>query len=820
MWNSMRGRFLTTAITLLVGFSAIAFYASTVVQNNRADSQGLIGSYYRIHRHLEDAKEALRQTEASAYLVAADGTEDDRQALAHALAPLPRIGESLLRDPLMAGDGRRELANAAEQALRQLAEHAAPLLQSPQQGDLQLVKVEITPAVKNAYRVVHLAERQLYDSVVGQTFQSLGTSEQVSHLVRTAIVLVCLMMATGFLAFEFSIRRPLARVARAMDAEGNGLAPAQPLPSAGPQEVRTLVAAFEGMRKQIRSRQSRLESVLNNTSDGIVTFGEDGRIQGFNAAAAALFGYEEQDAIGMRFTDLLARDDERSRAAVNTILAGHSLGREQYLAARRHDDMRFDLSCKVSTFTVDNLRLYNAVVADVSERKAMFDRLTYLAQHDPLTSLYNRRHFLEELARAVERAKRGKGVCAALLMIDLDHFKFVNDTLGHQAGDQLLIEIAAKLKQRSREADFVARLGGDEFAILAFDVDAEGAAVIADSYNRQLADFTFQAKGRSVDIGCSIGVALLGPELESGVDVLARADLACHVAKQQGRNRYHFYQPEDEQSTARLTAEIGYGKLLRDALAHDHLALNFQPIVELPGGQVRLHEVLVRLRNRDGSYLAAGAFVTEAERLGLATDIDIWVVRNAFAAIAAGQVPAGPGRFTINLSGRSIGDARLTAAITEALCEHAITPANIVFEFTETAAFTSLAHAKEFIEWLRSQGFQTALDDFGAGYSSFVYLRELSTDYVKLDGSLVRSIDSDPLNLAVVRAMSDVARVLGRRLIAEFVENAAIAAHLHDVGIDLAQGYHFGRPEPWRRPAPAPERAGTALPLMTAPSLA
>ena len=815
----MRGRFVTTAVALLMGFSAIAFYASAMVQSNREDSRGLIAGYYRIHRHLEDAKETLRQVESSAYLAAAGGGED-RQALAHALAPLPRIGENLAHDPLMAAEGRRELAAAVDQALRQLTERADALAQSQRdtEGRLHLARTEITPAVKGAYRVLHLTERQLYDSVLGQTFQSQGTSEEVSRLVRTAIVLVCLMMAAGFLAFEISIRRPLARVARAMDAEGNGLAPAQDLPSRGPQEIRTLVAAFDGMRKQIRSRQSRLESVLNNTSDGIVTFGADGRIQGFNAAAATLFGYDEAEAVGMRVTDLLVRDDERTQSAAATVLTGQNLGREQYLAARRQDGMRFDLSCKVSTFTVDNLRLFNAVVADVSERKAMFDRLTYLAQHDPLTSLYNRRHFLEELSRAVERARRGKAVSAALLMIDLDHFKFVNDTLGHQAGDQLLIEIAAKLKQRSREADFVARLGGDEFAILAFDVDEEGAAVIADSYNRQLSDYTFQAKGRSVDIGCSIGVALLGPELEAGADVLARADLACHVAKQQGRNRFHFYQPEDEQSTARLTAEIGYGKLLRDALAHGHLLLNFQPIVELPSGQVRLHEVLLRLRNADGSTLSAGAFVTEAERLGLATDIDIWVVRNTFAAIAEGRVPAGPGRFTINLSGRSIGDARLTEAIAESLREYAVRPSDIVFEFTETAAFTSLAHAKDFISWLRGLGFQTALDDFGAGYSSFVYLRELPTDYVKLDGSLVRSIDSDPLNLAVVRAMSDVSRALGRRLIAEFVENAAIAAHLHDVGIDLAQGYHFGRPEPWR--GQQSDRAPALMPLMAAASLA
>lgn len=818
MWNSLRGRFVVTSVVLLAVFSAMAFYASTVVSANRADSRDLIASYYRIHRHLEDAKDSLRQIEAGSYLLAAGNDSEGGKTVERALAPLPEIGESLWLDPLMATDGRRELAAAGGQALRQLSLLAETLRHMDRTQRLAMVKGEITPAIHAAYRIIHLTERQIYDSVLGQTFQSQDISEQVSRLVRSSIVLVCLMLAAGFLAFEFSIRRPLARVARAMDVEGNGFAPAQPLPETGPREIRTLVGAFEGMRRQIRSRQSRLESVLNNTSDGIITFDHDGRIQGFNAAAATLFGYDEGDAVGMRIAQLLVQDDERTTQAATTLLNGQSLGREQYLTAVRRDGMRFDLSCKVSAFAIDNLRLFNAVVADVSERKAMFDRLTYLAQHDPLTSLYNRRHFIEELARATERARRGKTVNAALLMIDLDHFKFVNDTLGHQAGDQLLIEVADRLRQRSREADLVARLGGDEFAILAFDVDTEGAAVIADSYNRQLADYTFQAKGRSVDIGGSIGVALLGPELGPGVDVLARADLACHVAKQQGRNRFHFYQPEDEQGTARLTTEIGYGKLLRDALAHGHLELNFQPIVELPSGQVRLYEVLVRLRNPDGSILPAGAFITEAERLGLATDIDVWVVRNTFAAIAAGQVPTGADRFSVNLSGRSIGDQRLSDAIAESLREHAVKPSNIVFEFTETAAFTSLAHAKEFILWLRGLGFQTALDDFGAGYSSFVYLRELVTDYVKLDGSLVRNIDSDPMNLAVVRAMSDVSRALGRRLIAEFVENADIAARLHEVGVILAQGYHFGRPEPWR--GQRPDRAPALMPLMTAPSLA
>lgn len=803
MWNSMRGRFILTAAALLVCFTSIVLYAQNLVRYTHDDSHEMMANYYGTHKHLQNAKDLLHRIESQSYAFAATKMAEDAVALGNTMAALDRLGRELNGDALLSNPGQRELVTARDLALRTLgAKISALLTAGPGLGTrdrLAMAGTEIAPAVTSAYRLVHLVERQVYDSVLGQTFQSLDTSEIISRLTRWAIGIVCAIMVVGYLAFELSIRRPLIRVAAAMNAEGRGDATVH-LTMAGPREILTLVAAFEGMRKQIRSRQLRLESVLNNTSDGIVTFDEDLRIQGFNAAAATLFGYSEQEAVGEELAILFAGDGEQARAVMTATLAGQPAGGEQYVGARRKDNMRFDLSCKVSAFTVDDHRLFNAVVADVSERKAMFDRLTYLAQHDPLTSLYNRRHFLEELNRAVERAKRGKGAGVALFVIDLDHFKYVNDTLGHQAGDQLLVEIAGKLKQRSREGDFLARLGGDEFAVLVFDVNETVAEHIAASFNRQLTDFSFKAKGRAVDIGCSIGVAMLGRDLADGQEVLAKADLACHVAKQQGRNRHHCYQPEDEQSTARLAAEIGYGKLVRDALSNESLVLVFQPIVELPSGRPRLHEVLVRMRNADGSLLLAGAFITEAERLGLAPEIDGWVVRNTFAAMASGQVPAGTGRFSINLSGRSIGDARLTRAIDRALRDFAIDPRDIVFELTETAAIASLEQAKEFIAWLRGLGFETALDDFGAGYSSFVYLRELVTDYVKLDGSLVRNIDADPLSLAIVKAMSDVARVLGRRTIAEFVESAATAARLHEVGIDFAQGFHFGRPAPHEKP--------------------
>lgn len=818
MWTSLRGRFALVASALLLVFLAMSLYAQDLVRSRRADSDDLVSQYYGIHKHLEDAKDGLRRLESSLYPFVMHGAAEGSQTLRQDLRALVGLRELLRSDALINGPDLRELAAALDHSLVKLDREVKTLLAVDGGPDWREKRVrgQIGPAVRSAYKFVHLVERRIYDAVLTSTFQSLGTSDIVSRLSRAGALMVAVLLLAGYAAFELSIRRPLLKVAQALDAEGRGESLPPALPEARTRELALLTAAFNGMRRQVRSRQLRLESVLNNTSDGIITIDSRRRIQAFNAAAAALFGYQEGDVTGEDLWQLLSGDT--AQLIHDDGINDTALQREIYLLGRRRDGTVFDLSCKVSEFTIDGRRLFNAMVADVSERKAMFDRLTYLAEHDPLTGLYNRRYFMEELHRVTERAKRGSGSPAALLVVDLDHFKLVNDTLGHQAGDQLLVEIARKLKERGREGDLMARLGGDEFAVLVFDVDEAAAGQVATSYCRRLADYSFKFMGRAVEIGCSIGVAMLTTEVTKQ-DVLPRADLACRIAKQQGRNRCHFYQPEDEQSTARLSAEIGYARLINHALAEGRLALVFQPIVDLADGHPVLHEVLVRLRNDDGSLLPAYSFITEAERLGLAPDIDAWVVENALAAIAEGQVPAGARRFSINLSGLSIGHPRVAAVIREGLDRYGVDPHRIVFELTETAAVTSLTEAQAFIHWLRGLGCETALDDFGSGYASFLYLRELPTDYVKLDGALIRNIDSDRLSLAVVKAMNDVAQTLGRKTVAEFVENEVVARHLKEIGVDYGQGYFFGRPAlAGLPPAADPQRQQPLAPPRLAPA--
>lgn len=799
MWNSLRGRFIVMAAVLFAAFVVLTTYAQSLVNDTRAGSDTLIGQYYGAHGYLEGIKDGLRRVEAGLFAFTVTADPSEAQGVREELERIGKLRRQILADDLLSAAALTDLTKALGHILPKLERGTLDFLSRPDSDAtamLGVVRGELVPQLRGGYRLVHVVERRIYDAVLGETLKSLGTSDVVSSLGYASALIVILVLIGAYVTFELSIRRPLLGLAEALETEGRGEAVAPVLPQRLTRELAMIATAFQDMRQQIRSRQARLESVLNNTSDGIVTFDEQCRIQAFNAAAAALFGQDEHAMLGRSFSALLAPECDESVIGPEGGLDPAAVGSETVCIGRRADGTLFDLSCKISAFEIAGHRLFNAMVSDVSERKAMFDRLSYLAERDPLTSLYNRRRFVEELDRVAERCRRGHGSVAAMV-IDLDHFKLVNDTMGHQEGDRLLMEVASKLDRRSREGDIVARLGGDEFAVLLFDVDRTAAERVAQSYCEQIGNHAFKALGRAVEIGCSIGIAMLTPEASEDHDVLVRADLACRVAKQMGRNRCHFYRTEDEQSTARLSAQIGYASLIRRALAEDRLALAFQPIVDVATGLVESHEVLVRLRNANGTIMPAQAFVTEAERLGLAPEIDAWVIRRLGAAMVAGEVPVAGGRYAVNVSGRSIGEEKVVAAIHSLLQDTRIDPGQITFELTETAAVSSLRAAQEFIGQLRSAGCKVALDDFGAGYSSFVYLRELDTDYVKLDGSLVRDIAVDRLNFAVVKAMNDVARMLGRKTVAEFVENAAVAEKLCQIGVDCGQGYFYGRPALW-----------------------
>jgi diguanylate cyclase (GGDEF)-like protein/PAS domain S-box-containing protein len=564
-------------------------------------------------------------------------------------------------------------------------------------------------------------------------------------------------------------------------------------------EIGQLLRAIERMREQVHAREERLQAVLENAAEGIVTFDQWGRIEGFNRAAERLFGWTEQAIRDASIGVLLVPDEPDRREGYVEHFLRHEIQRligfEGEFVGRRADGTTFPMALKISRMPIAGEERYIALIADISERRALMDQLRTMAERDGLSGLYNRSYFQDELVRAVERAHRTASVVGALLYIDLDNFKYVNDTLGHAAGDQLIVQVASILRARTRKSDLVARFGGDEFTVLLYDAAAELRESIADSFRRQIATLLFSYEGRQVDIGCSIGVATIGPEVRNAEDALSQADLACHLAKRAGRNRIHVFDPSDADSAASMSLDMGWSRRIKQAIESDRFLLACQPIVRTDTREIAAYEVLVRLRDDDGGIVMPSGFLPAAERFGLATEIDLWVIAHAIETLARQRQTFPQLCYTINLSAQTLARADLAACVGRWLGAAALEPSALIFEVTETAAITDMNAAGALLATLRELGCGTALDDFGSGMSSFGYLRELPVDYVKIDGRFVRQLATSPVDQAMVRAMNDIAHALGKRTIAECVENEDGLRVLTALGVDFAQGYYLGRPD-------------------------
>jgi diguanylate cyclase (GGDEF)-like protein/PAS domain S-box-containing protein len=440
-------------------------------------------------------------------------------------------------------------------------------------------------------------------------------------------------------------------------------------------------------------------------------------------------------------------------------------------------------------------------VQDITERKEGARQLEYLVDHDFLTGLYNRRWFERELAREVERASR-YGTPGAVLVIDLDHFKDINDSLGHKAGDDLLKGVAGLLKQRARQADVLARLGGDEFALLLPQTPADHAEIVADEIVKTLSRRMAASASQSVVVTASVGVAISDGLTDT--ELLAYADLAMYEAKEAGRNRFAVYLPA-KGGRERVSARLAEAERIRRTLEEDRLLLYGQPVLDLHTNELHSYEILVRLPgDRGGEPLLPSAFLYVAERFGLIQAVDGWVVRNAIRLIAE---QAHTGRhlvLSVNLSGKSISDPKLALLVEAALDETGIDPASLIFELTETAAIASFDQAKIFATRLRSRGCQFALDDFGAGFGSFYYLKNFPFDYIKIDGGFIRGIVSNPMDQLVVQAIVTIAQGLGKKTVAEFVAEPETASLLRTIGVDCAQGYYIAGPRPIMEALSAP----------------
>ena len=516
-----------------------------------------------------------------------------------------------------------------------------------------------------------------------------------------------------------------------------------------------------------------------------------------NRALCSITGYRQDELLAESLDRLvIAEDRALDRELRDRLLAGRieSYTVEKRLRHKSGDHVWCQLSVSLAPGAQGERASGIVHVQDISERRRFEQRLRYLADHDSLTGLINRRRFRAELEQHLSFNQRYGGQ-GAVLVLDIDDFKHVNDTLGHHAGDNLIRRTADILRERIRATDTVGRLSGDEFAVLMPQVDEAGALQLADDLREEISERAVPAEDAE-PVTVSIGVSMYGSERAAGAEsVLVAADLAMYRAKEEGRDRIALF---EETGPPVLQDHRGQSTSarLRDALSHDRLTLYTQPILDLGTGKVRRHELLLRMAGNGGEPLPAAAFIETAERVGMVQELDRWVVVRALELMADQQRSGHPWQVHVNVSGASVTDLSVLEFIERLLDEGEADPALLTFEITETAAIRNFETAAAFADRLGEFGCQVAIDDYGAGFGPFYYLKHLPFDLIKIDGDFVRDLPRSDADQLTVQAIVQIAHGLGKRTIAEYVQDDRTAQMLREYGVDMAQGFHLGVPEP------------------------
>ncbi|MHB1950364.1 MAG: putative bifunctional diguanylate cyclase/phosphodiesterase [Acidiferrobacteraceae bacterium] len=563
----------------------------------------------------------------------------------------------------------------------------------------------------------------------------------------------------------------------------------------GVQGANRDITEFQSVQKALRQSESRFLDIIEAAHDLVWSVDADGKWTYLNRASTQIYGRPPADLIGRPVIAITHPDSvEEDLRALRTVLKGTEITRHETMHVHSDGSIRH-LSFNMKPRLDDDWNVVGAMgtARDVTEQKRYQQQLEHLAAHDALTGLYNRHHFERELQAAVEDA-RTSGRVYGLLYIDLDNFKYVNDTSGHAAGDRLLVEVSVMQQTRIRSGDVLARFGGDEFTVLLRDVDLARLRQTANSFHELFNNHIFFQSEHAFDIRVSIGATLITSEATNAGDALGQADLACSVAKSQGRNQVHIYDAADL-AKADMVSDIGWSRKIHEALEREGFVLWYQPILRVADGQIDQYEVLLRMVDEQtGEVSSPGAFLPAAERFGLIHLIDRWVVNAALGAlgdlIASGHFC----RFAINLSGRSLQDRELLPRIKAALKRFRVPPHAVTFEVTESAAISRIADVRSLMDELRALGCRFALDDFGTGFSSYGYLKNLPVDYLKIDGSFVQNLPRDVVDQAMVQSMNQIAHALGKKTIAEFVEDHATLELLRTYGVDFAQGRYLQVP--------------------------
>lgn len=562
-------------------------------------------------------------------------------------------------------------------------------------------------------------------------------------------------------------------------------------------------AAARGRRREaeaalVRAEGSvrRLAAIVESSDDAILSMSPAGTIETWNPGAERLYCYAAAEMVGRSIAEIAGVGDaDEVMRRVEAVAAGDPTPNLE-LQVQRHSGATIAVTLTLSPIrdAVGAITGVSGIARDITERRQFETQLRQLAEHDGLTGLLNRRRFEDELSLAVGATARLGGV-TGLAVIDVDNFKYVNDTLGHRIGDELIREVGATLLRRSRITDVVARLGGDEFAILIPHTTAERAKSALEQILMTIRGQTLIAHDRQLRVTASAGLVTFSDDRLAADELLAAADLTMYEAKEGGRDRLAVNAATAGASSA-MEHRFTWAERIRHALEHDRFTLYHQPILDLDSGQITRHEVLLRMLDDEGAIIAPGAFLGTAERFGMINAIDQWVVKGAIALLAEHQRAGHAMSLEVNLSGRSINDPALPELIETELANSSVDPASLTFEITETAAITNMELARSLAQRLTSLGCRFALDDFGAGFASFYYLKHLPLHYVKIDGSFICDLPRSATDRLVVKAMVEIAAGMGLKTIAEFVEDAETLELLRELGVDYAQGYHVARPRP------------------------
>lgn len=556
------------------------------------------------------------------------------------------------------------------------------------------------------------------------------------------------------------------------------------------------VKSLRESREAYRSISQAHQHLLDSLGTVVLELDSEGKLHFLNQAWEKLTGFIIDESLGRKLSDF--RDPGQDgdwqiyQNRLRVLLSGALKNCALELRLKNSRGEPVWVECRLDRMVKDSgVCSVSGCLYNITRRKKALAELEYLAMHDTLTGLYNRHYFTQSLERMAALSARGQGN-HALLYIDLDHFKVVNDSFGHQHGDEVLKKISELLSKRLRRSDLLCRLGGDEYAVLLANTDLGQALEIAHEFRESILGMQCRLEGQLAEVSCSIGISEITGKAVRTEDYLKQADIALYVAKGRGRNRVHIYNPDDSENDE-LRHSLAWVRQVRKAISGDGLNFHFQPVMHIASGRINHYEALVRLALPEHGEVPPKAFIPALEKAGEMHMLDHWVIRKAISLL--GQYPRLE-KLAINLSAQAFGDDSIMPMIEEMLRKEMVDPCRVIFELTESASLSNVSATQKMITRLQELGCSFAVDDFGTGFSTFSYLKQFPADSIKVDGSFIRNLGSDPVNLALVRSIHEVARTLGKETVAEFVENETDLNVLREMGIDFAQGYHIGRPAP------------------------